>query len=359
MDPIGLSPEWETSTVDPKGHLSYDTGAPFTMEDSLPGTNPDKLVAQIQSGNTRAGARLMRWVDDRDPRATPILKKLFMIGGKAQVIGVTGNPGSGKSTLVGRMIAHYREKNMSVGVVAVDPSSPFSGGAILGDRIRMQEHFTDPGVFIRSLATRGHLGGLSASTIDTVTIMDAMGFDVVIVETVGVGQDEVEIVRLAETTIVVVVPGLGDEIQALKAGVLEIADIFCINKADRDGVDRLERELLGMQEFDHAAGRPFRPMVRTVATTSEGLDELTKEIAEHGEKARTPDSVEAKGARQQAEMRLRRLIEDRLLVSVLRTTSSSGGYQEAVDRICDRSSDPYTEAEKLIAQSLKATTAKE
>jgi LAO/AO transport system kinase len=329
------------------------------MELSLLGNDPEKLVAQIQAGNTRAGARVMRWVDDRDPRATPVLKKLFMVGGKAQVIGVTGNPGSGKSTLVGRMISHYREKNMSVGVVAVDPSSPFSGGAILGDRIRMQDHFNDPGVFIRSLATRGHLGGLSASTIDTVTIMDAMGFDVVIVETVGVGQDEVEIVRLAETTIVVVVPGLGDEIQALKAGVLEIADIFCINKADRDGADRLERELLGMQEFDHAAGRAFRPMIRTVATKNEGVDELIGHIEAHSEKARTPDTEEAKGARQQAEMRLRTLIEDRLLVSVLRKTRSSGGYQEAIDRIYDRSSDPYTEAEALIGLSLKVTTTPE
>ena len=320
------------------------------------GNDPDKLVALIQAGNTRAGARVMRWVDDRDQRATPILKKLYLSGGKAQVIGITGNPGSGKSTLVGRMVSYYRAQNKTVGVVAVDPSSPFSGGAILGDRIRMQDHFTDSGVFIRSLATRGHLGGLSASTIDTVTIMDAMGFDVIIVETVGVGQDEVEIVRLAESTVVVVVPGLGDEIQALKAGVLEIADIFCINKADRDGADRLERELLGMQEFDHAAGRPFRPMIRTVAIRNEGLDELTKHISEHSEKARTPDTEESKGARQQAEMRLRALIEDRLLVSVLRATRNSGGYQEAIDRIYERSSDPYTEAEVIIAESLNSTT---
>ncbi|MBI5610317.1 MAG: methylmalonyl Co-A mutase-associated GTPase MeaB, partial [Deltaproteobacteria bacterium] len=207
----------------------------------------DRAAAAVLAGDVRAAARLMRLLDDRDPSATEVLRKLYPHTGRARVLGITGNPGSGKSTLTSRLIGKYRALGLKVGVLAVDPSSPFSGGAILGDRIRMMEHAADPGVFIRSLATRGALGGLSRSTADSVHVLDAMGCDVVIIETVGVGQDEIDIVRTAETTVVVLVPGLGDDIQAIKAGILEIADIFVVNKADIDGAERTVADLRGLQ----------------------------------------------------------------------------------------------------------------
>ena len=195
----------------------------------------------VASGNIRAAARLMRDIDDGMPGATEALKAIFPRTGRAYIIGITGAPGAGKSTLTDRLVAHYRALGKSVGVVAIDPTSPFSGGAILGDRIRMQDHATDPGVFIRSLATRGNLGGLSRATGEVIRVMDAMGKDVVIVETVGVGQDEIDIAKTAHTTVVVVVPGMGDDIQAIKAGILEVADIFAVNKADREPKARKTR----------------------------------------------------------------------------------------------------------------------
>ncbi len=309
----------------------------------------DSVAEKVLAKNTRAAARAMRWVDDRDPRANDLLRKLYPHTGKALVLGITGNPGSGKSTLVNALIGKFRASGKTVGVAAVDPSSPFSGGAILGDRIRMQDHFIDDGVFIRSLATRGHLGGLSGSTLDTVTIMDAMGLDIIIVETVGVGQDEVEVVRMAHTTVVVVVPGLGDEIQALKAGILEIADVFCINKADRDGVERLEADIQSMQEFDHSAGRSFRSVVRTVAIQGEGVDELCQAIEDHSAD-RESDSARLIS---QTTMRLRTVLDDRLLGGVLKALRAEGAIDEAVARICSRKSDPYTEAERLIARGIQ------
>ncbi|HEY6462882.1 MAG TPA: methylmalonyl Co-A mutase-associated GTPase MeaB, partial [Polyangiaceae bacterium] len=202
-----------------------------------------ELAAGVLSGEARAIARAIRAVDDRTPGHVELLKALWPRTGKAWVIGVTGNPGAGKSTLVDRLIAAFREQGKRVGVVAVDPTSPYTGGAILGDRIRMQRHATDEGVFIRSLATRGHMGGLSRSARDVVRVLDAAGFDVVLVETVGVGQDELEVTRTAHTTLVVMAPGLGDEVQAIKAGILECADVFAVNKADRDGADVTVRDL--------------------------------------------------------------------------------------------------------------------
>src|SRR6516225_1812623 len=230
--------------------------------------------------DVRTAARLMRDLDDRIPGAIERLKALYPQTGRAFIIGITGNPGAGKSTVVDGLIDFYRKAGKRVGVVAVDPSSPFSGGAILGDRIRMQRHATDEGVFIRSLATRGHLGGLSRSTSDVVAVLDAMGFDVVIVETVGVGQDEVDVVSQAETAVVVTVPGLGDEIQAIKAGILEIADVLVVNKADREGADRTVRDLVGMLELRPHDATPVE-IVRTVATTGKGIDELALAAERH------------------------------------------------------------------------------
>ncbi len=214
------------------------------------------LSERVLEGDVRAASRLMRHIDDGEEGATAELRALFPKTGRAYIIGITGSPGAGKSTLTDRLIAKYRKAGKKVGVIAVDPTSPFTGGAILGDRIRMQDHATDPGVFIRSLATRGNLGGLSRATGDCIRVMDAMGQDVVIVETVGVGQDEIDIAQMAHTTIVVTVPGMGDDIQAIKAGILEVADVFAINKADLDGADRMVRELRMMLELRHAVKAP-------------------------------------------------------------------------------------------------------
>ena len=210
------------------------------------------LSQRVLAGEVRAASRLMRDIDDGLPGATEALREIFPKTGRAYIIGITGSPGAGKSTLTDRVIAHLRKAGKTVGVIAVDPSSPFTGGAILGDRIRMQDHATDPGVFIRSLATRGHLGGLSRATGDCIRVMDAMGRDVIIVETVGVGQDEIDIAQMAHSTLVVTVPGMGDDIQAIKAGILEVADLFVVNKSDLDGADRVVRELRMMLELRHA-----------------------------------------------------------------------------------------------------------
>jgi LAO/AO transport system kinase len=239
------------------------------------------LVERALNGDIRAAARLMRLVDDRDTLHNYVMGSVYPRAGKAHIIGITGAPGAGKSTLTDTLIAGFRKLGKTVGVVAIDPSSPFTGGAILGDRIRMADHALDEDVFIRSIATRGHLGGLSVSAMDIAAIMDAMGKDVVIVETVGVGQDEVEIASVADTCIVVTVPGMGDDIQAIKAGILEIADIFVVNKADRDGVDRTVKDLEMMMELTPRRSGWNPPVLKTIATSVTGIDELIDTINAH------------------------------------------------------------------------------
>ena len=244
--------------------------------------SPSPMAQKILDGDVRMAGRLMRHVDDDFHTARPILEELFAYTGHARIIGVTGNPGSGKSTLVDQLIHVMRTRGRRVGCVAVDPTSPFSGGAILGDRVRMQRHALDRDVFIRSVATRGNLGGISRSTPAIVQILDAMGFDYIIIETVGVGQDEVDIVRLADTSVVVSVPGLGDDVQAAKAGIMEIADVFAINKADRPGVDRLKRELRTMIEMGEREEGEWRPLVvETIAPKGEGVEALLDAIESH------------------------------------------------------------------------------
>ena len=302
------------------------------------------LADRVLQGDVRAAARLMRLIDDAQPAAEPELRALFPSTGRAQLIGITGNPGSGKSTLVDRLIAHIRGLGKTVGVVAVDPTSPFTGGAILGDRIRMQDHALDPGVFIRSLATRGQLGGLSRATSDCVRVLDAMGKDVVIVETVGVGQDEVEICRLAHTTVVVVVPGLGDDIQAIKAGILEVADLFCVNKADREGADRTVRDLRQMLEL--STQEREMAIVKCVATQGEGTAELWKAIEDHYRFLKNGPGLLQRET-QRARYELIEILRDRLLRAAVERLSAQGAHlDELALRIARRDLDPYSVAEE-------------
>ena len=308
-------------------------------------------IQPILAGEIRAGARLMRDLDDRRPDALAALKALFPHTGKGYVVGITGNPGAGKSTVVDALIAHYRALGERVGVVCVDPTSPFSGGAILGDRIRMQRHALDAGVFIRSLATRGHLGGLSRSTFDVAHVLDAMGYSRILIETVGVGQDEVEVMRAAQTTVVVTVPGLGDDIQAIKAGLLEVADVLVVNKADREGADRTERDLMHMLDL-RTGDRKDVEIVRTIATrgTAEGsgIAELAGAIEAHRTRAWTGE-----GAKQRATTRavaqIAELVRALLADRAVRTMAERGGLNEIAQAVVERQQDPWTLAEELVA----------
>jgi LAO/AO transport system kinase len=308
-------------------------------------------IKAILDGQTRAGARLMRDIDDRRPEALDALKALFPHTGKAYVVGITGNPGAGKSTVVDAMIAHYRALGERVGVIAVDPTSPFSGGAILGDRIRMQRHALDPDVFIRSLATRGNLGGLSRSTFDVAHVLDAMGFTRILIETVGVGQDEVEVMKAAHTTIVVTVPGLGDDIQAIKAGLLEVADVLVVNKADREGADRTERDLMHMLDL-RTGDRKHVEIVRTIATrgTAEGsgIAELAAAVEKHRERVwQGEGSVDR--ARQRASAQIAELVRALLADRAARAMAARGGLPEISAAVAEHRQDPWTLAEELVA----------
>ncbi|HEY3351773.1 MAG TPA: methylmalonyl Co-A mutase-associated GTPase MeaB [Polyangia bacterium] len=304
------------------------------------------LAERALQGDVRATAQLMRDLDDRAPSALAALKALYPATGRAHIVGITGNPGSGKSTLVDCLIERYRKQGLRVGVVAVDPTSPFSGGAILGDRIRMQRHFTDEGVFIRSLATRGHLGGLSRSTSDVVAVLDAAGYEVVLVETVGVGQDEIEIVAAAHTSIVVTVPGLGDAVQALKAGILEIADVLVVNKADREGVDRTVRDLRNMLEL-RPEGAPLVEIVQTVALRGEGVDAVVAAVERHRGGA-DPGRAEAR-RRERARAELDGALREQLLAAA-DAAAGPGGLDALAAAIAARQLDPYSAAAQVLAR---------
>ena len=305
---------------------------------------------RVLSGDVRAAARLMRMIDDAQPEAEALLRELWPHTGRAQIVGITGNPGAGKSTLVDRLVAHLRGKGKTVGVLAVDPTSPFTGGAILGDRIRMQDHALDPGVFIRSLATRGQLGGLSRATSDCARVLDAMGKDVVLIETVGVGQDEVEICRLAHTTAVVVVPGLGDDIQAIKAGILEVADLFLVNKSDREGADRTVRDLRSMLELNHSLGKDVGgheiAIVKCVASRDEGTAEAWGAIEAHYRFLQSGPGLLQREA-QRAKSELVEVLRDRLLKVALEKLSQNGArLDDLAVRIARRETDPYSVADE-------------
>jgi LAO/AO transport system kinase len=314
-------------------------------------------IDDILAGEQRAAARLMRDLDDRRPAALTALQALFPHTGRAYLVGITGNPGAGKSTVVDALIAHYRAAGERVGVVCVDPTSPFSGGAILGDRIRMQRHALDPGVFIRSLATRGHLGGLSRSTFDVAHVLDAMGYDRILIETVGVGQDEVEVMRAAHTTAVVTVPGLGDDIQAIKSGLLEVADVLVVNKADREGADRTERDLLHMLDLRAHGERKEVEIVRTIATRGlapeSGISELAAAVARHRARAWTGPGAEAR-ATARAAAHLAELVRALLADRAGRAIAARGGLEDVAREIAARRADPWSTAEQIVSGAAPA-----
>jgi LAO/AO transport system kinase len=305
------------------------------------------LVGDVLRGDVRAVARAISLVEDDRPEAPALLAALFPHAGKSLVIGVTGPPGAGKSTLVDRMTAHLRAQGRTVGIVAVDPTSPFSGGAILGDRIRMQAHALDDGVFIRSMATRGHLGGLAAATGHVITVLAASGKDVVLVETVGVGQDEVEIVGTADVSVVVLVPGLGDEVQALKAGIMEIADVFVVNKADREGVDRVVVEIQSMLSLAAHDGH-VPEIVKTVASEDKGTDDLLRAVETFRAKADASGMLVEK-----RRAHLRQQFEETVRSRLLRTAwshLSPAELETTLDRMARREIDPFGAADILLGK---------
>ena len=311
------------------------------------------LAKRILQGDIRAASRLMRDIDDRVPSALESLKDLYPNTGRAYIIGITGPPGSGKSTLVDKMIDILRKDGKSVGIVAVDPTSPFSGGAILGDRIRMQRHATDEGVFIRSLATRGCLGGLTRSTQDIINVMDAMGKDIILVETVGVGQDEVEVVNTAHTSIVVLVPGLGDDIQAIKAGIIEIGDLFVINKSDREGADKMERDLRMVLEMGHRRGNGWEPLIyKTEAISGKGVFELVYGIYRHKQALEQSQGWEKK-LRERTKTTFLEILGTEVMSHFIEKMEKEGEWDTIIDDLVNRRTDPYSMAERVMADELR------
>lgn len=309
-----------------------------------------EIVERLLAGDRRAAARLISLIENDASQAPRLLAALYPHTGRAHIVGVTGPPGTGKSTLVGELTKKIRAQGEKVGIVAVDPTSPFSGGALLGDRIRMQELSTDEGVFIRSMATRGSLGGLARATSDVVKVLDALGQDLIFIETVGAGQSEVEIARAAHTVVVVVAPGLGDEIQAIKAGLFEIADLFVVNKADREGAEGAVATLRYLLDMNQAEGERWRPpILKTVAIRGEGVEAVVDALKEHLGYLKESGQLELRN-RERSEEEVKRIIEEALLGRLL-SHLKEGEWERMMLRIAERELDPYTAAEKLLESS--------
>jgi LAO/AO transport system kinase len=309
----------------------------------------EKLIGKALDGDHRSIARLISLVESESPQAEHIMRKIYPHSGKAHIIGLTGSPGAGKSTLADKVIAHFKELGKTVGVIAVDPSSPFTGGAILGDRLRMQQHAVDPDVFIRSMGTRGSLGGLSRSTQEAALILDACGKDVVIIETVGVGQSEVDIVKIADTVGLILVPGMGDDIQVMKAGIMEIADVFIVNKADRDGADRVSTEVNMM--LDLQGMRPWRPPVlKTIAERGEGVKEVVSEMIRHADFLHVSEE-----GRRRKWQRLGMEVEEilrREIASLVESAWEKEKSPELFESLAGRKTNPYEVAERVLGNIL-------
>jgi len=309
----------------------------------------EELATRVRGGNLRALARAISIVEDRTTESTELLKALFPFSGNAVLLGLTGSPGAGKSTLVDQIAREYRKQQKTIGIIAVDPTSPFSGGAILGDRIRMQSHHADPGIYIRSMATRGSLGGLASTTADVATVLDASGRDLVMIETVGVGQDEVDIVTLADVTVVVLVPGMGDDVQTIKAGIMEIADVFVINKADREGAERVEREIRAMQSLAVRTDKWTPPIVKTVASDGTGVPEVLAAI----ESYRAHLSKSDLGMNRRIEnwrKRIAEMLRDKLFQRVVTDYLGNGEAERYSAEVAEHKRDPYSLVEEILAE---------
>jgi LAO/AO transport system kinase len=309
--------------------------------------NSQSLIDQLRSGDPRALARAISTVENHTPGWSELLKALFPHTGRARILGLTGAPGAGKSTLVDQLARLYRKQNRTVGIIAVDPTSPYTGGAILGDRIRMQEHFSDAGIYIRSMATRGALGGLARTTADVTTVLDASGRDLIMIETVGVGQDEIDIVRLADVTVVILVPGMGDDVQTIKAGIMEIADIFVINKSDREGAERVEREIRALQSLAVRTDKWTPPIVKTVATEGKGVTELAAAIADYEAHLQKENLILEKKTQNWQE-RLVEMLRDALLDRA-REQLGNGAVAGYAVEVAEHKRDPYALVEEIVS----------
>lgn len=311
-----------------------------------------KLIEQLLNGSQRAVARLISMLENEEPETGSILKELYPHTGRAHLVGITGPPGAGKSSLSDQLIKEWRRQNKTVGVIAIDPTSTFTGGAILGDRIRMVDNATDPGVFIRSMGTRGSLGGMSKGVYDAVKVLDAYGMDYILIETVGVGQSEIDIVKVADSTVVVMVPGLGDDIQAIKAGIMEIADIFVVNKADREGTERLIKDLdmmvaLRTQESDRKI-----PIMPTIATTGQGIKELVTEMGNHWQYLHTSGALKIK-RRERIKQEIMDLLNKEITKYIENRINHETYLDEFIEKVENRELDPYSVAEKIFKQEIQ------
>jgi LAO/AO transport system kinase len=302
-------------------------------------------ISRLRAGDLRALARAISTVENRSPGWPKLLKSLFPHSGHARLIGLTGAPGAGKSTVVDQLARYYRKENRTIGIIAVDPTSPYTGGAILGDRIRMQEHFSDPGIYIRSMATRGSLGGLARTTADVAAVLDASGRDLILIETVGVGQAEVDIVRLADITVVILVPGMGDDVQTIKAGIMEIADIFVINKSDYDGTERVEQEIRALQSLATRKDRWITPIVKTVASQGKGIEELAAAIANY-EAYLQKENLFLQHNVEHWRDRLLEMLREAMLEKA-RSQVSDGALATYAAEIAEHKRDPYTLVEEI------------